>query len=219
MPVKEESIRRSLEAKLKRALDVGGAALAVVASAPLMAATAAVIRVTLGKPVLFRQERPGLNGRPFAFLKFRTMRDALGPNGEQLPDTDRLPPIGAFIRSTSLDELPQLFNVLRGEMSLVGPRPLLVEYLGRYSKRQARRHEVKPGITGLAQVRGRNALSWEEKFELDVWYVDNWSLALDARILLETASTVLRRRGVSSQNHPTMPHFQGSLSPTATPAP
>jgi lipopolysaccharide/colanic/teichoic acid biosynthesis glycosyltransferase len=191
-------------------VDLLGAATGLVLGAPAMAAAAVAIRATMGAPVLFRQQRPGLHGKPFGLYKFRTMTDARGPDGELLPDAERLTPVGRFIRSTSLDELPQLLNVLKGEMSLVGPRPLLMRYLPRYSPRQARRHEVKPGITGLAQVRGRNTLSWNEKFEFDVQYVDEWSLALDARILLETVGRVLKREGISSGAHATMPEFMGT---------
>lgn len=157
--------------------------------------------------MLFRQMRPGLGGRPFTLFKFRTMRDTRGPNGELLDDRQRLTPLGRLLRALSIDELPQLWNVLRGEMSLVGPRPLLMEYLDRYTPEQARRHEVRPGITGWAQVNGRNALSWEEKFSLDVWYVENWGLMLDLRILARTLWHVLKRDRISSPGHATMPEF------------
>lgn len=203
-------VHRAARSAVKRAVDLLGAATGLVLGAPAMAAAAVAIRATMGAPVLFRQQRPGLHGKPFGLYKFRTMTDARGPDGELLPDAERLTPVGRFIRSTSLDELPQLLNVLKGEMSLVGPRPLLMRYLPRYSPRQARRHEVKPGITGLAQVRGRNTLSWNEKFEFDVQYVDEWSLALDARILLETVGRVLKREGISSGAHATMPEFMGT---------
>ena len=175
--------------------------------------TPPVVRLTMGSPVLFRQARGGLGGRPFNIIKFRTMRDALDRQGRPLPDEERLTKAGQLLRSTSLDELPELFNVLKGEMSLVGPRPLLTEYLSRYTPQQARRHEVKPGITGWAQVNGRNAVSWEQKFEYDVWYVDNWSLWLDARILWLTAWTVLKREGVSQQGMATVEKFTGSQAP------
>ena len=168
---------------------------------------------SMGAPVFFRQERPGLDGKPFRLWKFRTMTDARAPDGSLLPDDQRLTAVGKFIRSTSLDELPQLLNVLKGEMSLVGPRPLLMRYLPRYNPRQARRHEMKPGITGLTAVRGRNALSWSDKFEFDVKYVEQFSLALDARILLETVAKVLKRGGVSSEGHVTMPEFMGDAPP------
>lgn len=197
----------------KRALDLAGACAGLSLGAPVLVATAGLIGLTMGAPVLFRQERPGRGGRPFLLYKFRTMRDAHDAEGRPLPDEQRLTFVGRLVRRTSLDELPQLLNVLKGEMSLVGPRPLLMRYLRRYSPEQARRHEVKPGITGLAQVRGRNALTWEEKFALDVQYVDEWSLALDARILLETALRVLKRDGISADGHATMPEFMGSERP------
>jgi sugar transferase EpsL len=171
------------------------------------------VRASMGAPVFFRQERPGLRGVPFRLWKFRTMSDARAPDGSLLPDDERLTAVGKFIRSTSLDELPQLLNVLKGEMSLVGPRPLLMRYLPRYSARQAKRHDMKPGITGLTAVRGRNALTWAEKFEFDVKYVEDWSLALDARILFETVGKVLKRGGVSSTGHVTMPEFMGDETP------
>lgn len=176
-------------------------------------AVAAAIRASMGGPVLFRQQRPGLGGKPFFVYKFRTMSDARDADGRLKPDAERLTAVGRFIRAASLDELPQLLNVLKGEMSLVGPRPLLMQYLGRYNSRQARRHEMKPGITGLAQVRGRNALSWEDKFEYDVQYIEGWSLALDARILAETILKVLRRDGISEQGQATMSEFMGSPEP------
>ncbi len=171
-----------------------------------------LVRCKLGSPVLFRQVRPGLHGRPFMMVKFRTMTDERGADGELLPDAQRLTSFGRFLRATSLDELPELWNVLRGEMSLVGPRPLLMEYLPLYSPEQARRHEVRPGITGWAQVNGRNALSWEERFKLDVWYVDHRSLWLDLRILWLTVRKVIVREGISAQGEATMPKFTGSKS-------
>lgn len=176
---------------------------------PLLFLWALVIR-KLGSPVLFRQVRPGLHGRPFMMVKFRTMTDERGADGEFLPDAQRLTPFGRFLRATSLDELPELWNVLRGEMSLVGPRPLLMEYLPRYTPEQARRHEVRPGITGWAQVNGRNALSWEERFKLDVWYVDHRSVLLDLRILWLTVRKVLVREGIHADGEATMPRFTGS---------
>ncbi len=200
---------RDQQLRIKRAIDVLGAAAGLVVTSPLIAGAAAAVRVTMGAPVFFRQERPGLGGRTFRIFKFRTMTDARGPDGKLLPDDERLTPVGRFIRSTSLDELPQLVNVVLGDMSLVGPRPLLTRYLSRYNARQARRHEMKPGITGLTAVRGRNALSWADKFELDVKYVEDWSLALDAQILLETVVRVLRRDGISNAAHATMPEFMG----------
>ena len=167
------------------------------------------VRRSLGSPVFFRQLRPGLHGLPFQMIKFRTMTDARGLNGQLLPDSDRLTPFGRFLRSSSLDELPELWNVLKGDMSLVGPRPLLMEYLPLYSPEQARRHEVRPGITGWAQVNGRNALSWEEKFKLDVWYVDHRSLWLDIKILWLTVCKVLGREGISGEGEATMSKFTG----------
>ncbi|MCS6923723.1 MAG: sugar transferase [Fimbriimonadales bacterium] len=184
------------------------AALALLS--PLMLALALLVWRKLGRPILFRQLRPGLHGKPFVMYKFRTMTDARDAQGNLLPDSERLTPFGKWLRSTSLDELPELFNVLKGDMSLVGPRPLLMEYLDRYTPEQARRHEVKPGITGWAQIHGRNALSWDEKFQLDVWYVDNWSLWLDLKILWRTLWIVLRREGISAEGHATMPEFRGS---------
>jgi sugar transferase EpsL len=194
---------------LKRALDLVGSAVALVLFAPLMLYIAWRVQKELGKPVLFRQVRPGLNGKPFVMYKFRTMTEERDAEGRLLPDEKRLTPFGRFLREYSLDELPEFFNVLRGEMSLVGPRPLLMEYLDRYTPEQARRHEVKPGITGWAQVNGRNALSWEEKFKLDVWYVDNWTIWLDLKILWLTLAKVLRREGISAHGHATMPEFKG----------
>lgn len=200
--------------KLKRLIDVSVAGAAGVAVAPIAAATATAIRLSMGSPVLFRQARPGRGGRVFELVKFRTMLDARDREGRLLPDAERLTRVGKFIRQTSLDELPQLWNVLRGDMSLVGPRPLLVQYLSRYDDQQARRHEVMPGITGWAQIRGRNALSWPEKFALDVWYVENWSLRLDLRILVETLAHVVKREGISQDGHVTMPEFMGAQEST-----
>jgi glycosyltransferase involved in cell wall biosynthesis/lipopolysaccharide/colanic/teichoic acid biosynthesis glycosyltransferase len=194
----------------KRLLDLLGATFGLVVLAPVMLFVAAAVRVTMGRPVLFRQVRPGLHGRPFTMLKFRTMRDATDRDGKPLPDDRRLTRLGRLLRATSLDELPELFNVLKGEMSLVGPRPLLMEYLDRYTPEQARRHEVKPGITGWAQVNGRNAIDWEEKLRLDVWYVDHGTLGLDARILWQTLTKVVRRDGISADGHATMPVFLGT---------
>lgn len=193
---------------LKRAFDL----MLVVAAAPLwapfLAVVALLVRIKLGTPVFFRQRRPGLREEIFELVKFRTMRDARDANGRLLPDADRLTPFGRWLRSTSLDELPELWNVLCGDMSLVGPRPLLIEYLPRYSPRQARRHEVRPGITGLAQIKGRNALSWEEKFEWDVRYVESQSFWLDLKILLITLKLVLFREGICAQGNATMPEFR-----------
>lgn len=195
---------------LKRALDLAAVGAGSVVVGPVAVATALAVRLNLGSPVLFRQTRPGLHGRPFEMLKFRTMRDALDSAGNPLPDSERLTPFGQFLRAASLDELPELINVLRGEMSLVGPRPLLMEYLPRYSKEQARRHDVRPGITGWAQINGRNALSWDEKFALDSWYVDNWSNGLDLVILFRTVWSVVRREGISHGGDATMPKFMGA---------
>jgi lipopolysaccharide/colanic/teichoic acid biosynthesis glycosyltransferase len=197
---------------IKRVVDIVGASVGIILFAPVMLVVALLVLLTMGRPVLFRQQRPGLRGKPFTLYKFRTMRDARTPSGELLPDELRLTTFGKWLRSTSLDELPELFNVFKGEMSLVGPRPLLMEYLPRYSPEQARRHEVKPGITGWAQVNGRNALSWEEKFRMDVWYVDNWNLWLDMKILLLTIWKVLKREGISAEGSATMPVFTGNTT-------
>lgn len=201
---------KRVQAHLKRVFDVVVSAIALVALAPVMGLIALAVWRTMGRPVLFRQVRPGLHGKPFVMYKFRTMRDLRDAEGKLLPDEMRLTPFGGWLRATSLDELPELLNVLLGEMSLVGPRPLLMEYLERYTPEQARRHEVKPGITGWAQIHGRNNLSWDERFKLDVWYVDNWSLWLDVKILWRTLWMVLRREGISAQGHATMPEFRGS---------
>lgn len=174
-----------------------------------MALLAILIRTQMGSPVLFRQARPGRGGKVFEMIKFRTMRDAVDVSGNPLDDAQRITPLGQFLRASSLDELPELWNVLKGEMSLVGPRPLLVEYLPLYSAEQARRHDVRPGVTGWAQVNGRNAISWEEKFALDVWYVDNRSFLLDLRILWATVARVVRRDGISAEGEVTMPRFTG----------
>ena len=195
---------------MKRVFDLVVAAAAVALLAPLMLAIGIAVRLGLGSPVWFVQERPGRHGVPFRMIKFRTMRDALDAAGRPLPDGERLTGLGKFLRAASLDELPELWNVLRGDMSLVGPRPLLMEYLPRYSAEQARRHEVKPGITGWAQVNGRNALSWEEKFRLDVWYVDHASLWLDLEIIARTLWKTIKRDGISQSGHATMPVFMGS---------
>lgn len=195
--------------KLKRAIDISVAGTTLVAVTPFLGLTAVVVAARVGWPPLFRQQRPGFAGQPFTLVKLRTMKDGWAPDGAQLPDAERLTPFGVWLRSTSLDELPELWNVLRGEMSLVGPRPLLEEYLPLYTSTQARRHTVPPGLTGWAQIRGRNALSWEEKFELDVWYVDNWSNALDLKILLATLSTVRSRSGIAADGEPTMPRYRG----------
>ncbi len=195
---------------LKRLFDILVAASALLLLAPLLLVLAWLVRRRIGTPVLFRQLRPGLRGRPFELLKFRSMREALDAHGMPLPDAERLTPFGRFLRATSLDELPELWNVLKGDMSLVGPRPLLMEYLPLYTPEQARRHAVRPGITGWAQVNGRNALSWEEKFRLDVWYVDHRSFRLDLRILLLTLRRVLAREGINAEGEATMARFTGS---------
>jgi len=195
---------------MKRAMDLVGALAALVLLSPIVVVLCFLVRSKLGSPVFFCQVRPGIEGRPFKMVKFRTMTDERGPDGALLPDDQRLTALGAWLRSTSLDELPELFNVLKGDMSLVGPRPLLMDYLSLYNDRQARRHEVRPGITGWAQINGRNALSWEEKFELDVWYVDNRSLWLDIKILFKTVMQVLKRDGISHGEEATMPRFKGS---------
>ena len=195
---------------IKRVTDFLLALVALVLLSPILVIIAWQVRCKLGSPVLFRQERPGLEGIPFEMIKFRTMRNAVDAHGVFLPDSERMTAFGNFLRSTSLDELPELWNVLKGEMSLVGPRPLLMEYLPLYSSEQARRHEVRPGVTGWAQVNGRNALSWDDKFKLDVWYVDNQSLGLDLKILLKTVKKVVVRDGISAAGEATMPKFTGS---------
>ena len=197
---------------MKRVLDLLLVILTAPVSLPAACALALLIRLKLGSPVLFTHVRPGRHGRPFTMIKFRTMSDARDARGELLPDADRLSRFGRALRATSLDELPELWNVLTGDMSLVGPRPLLMEYLPLYSPEQARRHAVRPGITGWAQVNGRNAIGWEEKFALDVWYVDNHSLLLDGKILWRTLVNVLRRHGISADGEATMPKFSASRS-------
>ncbi|AWN23740.1 UDP-phosphate galactose phosphotransferase [Deinococcus irradiatisoli] len=211
LEVFDEALRESRRGPFnKRLLDLLASSVGLMVLSPVLLGLAFKIRQEMGSPVLFRQQRPGLWSRTFTMYKFRTMRDALDAHGQLLPDSERLTPLGRFLRSSSLDELPELFNVLRGEMSLVGPRPLLTEYLERYTPEQARRHEVRPGITGWAQVNGRNAISWEEKFKLDVWYVDNRSLALDLKILWLTLVKVFKREGISASGEATMPVFQGT---------
>lgn len=194
----------------KRALDLALALPVGLLLLPLGLALAVLVRLRLGPPALFRHVRPGLGGEPFTLLKLRTMLDLRDAEGRLLPDRHRLTPLGRFLRRTSLDELPSVWNVVRGEMSLVGPRPLLMEYLDRYTPEQARRHEVRPGITGWAQVHGRNAVTWEERFARDVWYVDHLSLRLDLGILARTVLAVLRRDGISARGHATMPEFRGT---------
>lgn len=199
---------------VKTAVDRAAGLAGLVVAAPVLAGAAVAVRATMGSPVLFRQRRPGRGERTFDIVKFRTMREATDAHGKPLSDAERLTAVGRWMRATSIDELPQLWNVARGDLSLVGPRPLLVRYLPRYSPEQRRRHDVMPGITGWAQIHGRNAISWEEKFALDVWYVDHWSLGLDARILWETVGRVLKRSGVSSDGHATMPEFEGTPAGT-----
>jgi len=195
---------------VKRIFDVVASLLILLLLAPLLGLVALLVRIFLGGPILFSQQRPGLHGKPFTIYKFRTMNDARDAQGNLLPDAQRLTRLGRFLRSTSLDELPELFNVLKGEMSFVGPRPLLMQYLDRYTPEQMRRHEVKPGITGLAQVNGRNALTWEQKFALDVRYVDQWSLRLDLKIIVLTFWKVLTRQGISQPGYATAEEFMGS---------
>ena len=195
---------------LKRLFDILGAVFGLLILLPIIVTLAWQVRRKLGSPVLFRQTRPGLHGKPFQLIKFRTMRNAIGLDGRPLPDSERMTSFGSFLRSASLDELPELWNVLKGDMSLVGPRPLLMEYLPLYSLEQARRHELRPGVTGWAQVNGRNALSWEEKFRLDVWYVDNHSFWLDLKILALTVKKVFVREGISAAGEVTMTYFTGS---------
>ncbi len=195
---------------MKRFLDLSVAILGLTLLSPLILLLALLIYLKLGSSILFTQTRPGLRGKPFRMIKFRTMTDSHGADGELLPDSMRLTPFGKFLRTTSLDELPELWNVLKGDMSLVGPRPLLMEYLPFYTPEQARRHEVRPGITGWAQINGRNAISWEKKFKLDVWYVNNQSFWLDLKILFLTVKKVFVREGISADGEATMPKFTGS---------
>ncbi|ORT71906.1 sugar transferase [Pseudomonas mosselii] len=197
---------------LKRLFDLTAAAVALLLLSPVIALVAWKVRKNLGAPVLFRQQRPGRDGKPFEMIKFRTMRDAVDAQGNVLPDAQRMTPFGSFLRASSLDELPELWNVLKGEMSLVGPRPLLLEYLPLYSPEQYRRHDVRPGVTGWAQINGRNALSWEEKFKLDVWYVDNRNFWLDLKILLLTVKKVVKKDGISGDGEVTMSKFTGNRS-------
>jgi sugar transferase EpsL len=196
----------------KRLFDLIIASLALLLLSPVLLINVLLIRMKLGSPLLFRQWRPGLNGKPFTIYKFRTMTDARDANGQLLPDADRLTKFGRFLRGTSLDELPELFNILKGDMSLVGPRPLLMQYLERYTPEQARRHEVRPGITGWAQINGRNTITWEQKFELDIWYVDHVSFWLDVRIIALTVWKTLKREGISEPGQATMQEFMGKRS-------
>ena len=195
---------------IKRLFDIIVSAVGLVLLSPLLVLLAVLVRINLGSPIFFRQERPGLHEKIFRLYKFRSMKDAVDRDGKELPDAERLSKFGRLLRASSLDELPELFNVLKGEMSLVGPRPLLVKYLPLYNEEQHRRHDVLPGITGWAQVNGRNAISWEEKFRLDVWYVDHWSLWLDLKILFMTVKKVFIREGISAENQVTMEEFHGN---------
>lgn len=198
---------------LKRLLDIVIASSALVVLSPVYAFVAYKVRKNLGSPVLFRQVRPGLNGKPFEMIKFRSMKDAVDAQGNPLPDSERLTPFGQMLRSSSLDEMPELWNVIKGEMSIVGPRPLLMEYLPLYNEQQAKRHNVRPGITGYAQVNGRNAISWEKKFELDTWYVENGSLWLDFKIMLKTVQKVIAKDDISAEGEATMSKFTGTSEP------
>lgn len=200
---------------IKRAFDIAAVMASAVVVVPVVALIALLVRVKIGAPVFFVQQRPGLQGLPFDLIKFRTMTNTVDADGALLPDAERLTPFGRFLRSTSLDELPELWNVLTGEMSLVGPRPLLMEYLPLYSSEQARRHEVRPGVTGWAQVNGRNALTWEDKFRYDVWYVDNQSLWLDLRIIVMTVLAVLSRKGINAEGEATVGRFTGGSGTAA----
>ena len=195
---------------LKRLLDIVIASSALVLLSPVYALVAYKVKKNLGSPVLFRQVRPGLYGKPFEMVKFRTMKDALDAQGNPLPDSERLTPFGKMLRATSLDEMPELWNVIKGDMSIVGPRPLLMEYLPLYNSEQAKRHNVRPGITGHAQVNGRNAISWEKKFELDTWYVENQSLWLDFKIMLKTVKKVIAKDDISAEGEATMTKFTGT---------
>lgn len=195
---------------LKRLLDIVIASTALVLLSPLYVFVAYKVKKNLGSPVLFRQTRPGLHGKPFEMIKFRTMKDALDEQGNPLPDSERLTPFGKMLRSTSLDEMPELWNVIKGDMSIVGPRPLLMEYLPLYNKEQAKRHDVRPGMTGHAQVNGRNAISWEEKFKLDTWYVENQSIWLDFKIMLKTVKKVIAKDDISEAGEATMSKFTGT---------
>lgn len=197
---------------MKRLFDILGSAIGLVLLSPVLAVVAFLIWRQMGAPVLFQQTRPGLNGKPFEMVKFCSMRDAVDAKGNPLPDSERLTKLGQFLRASSLDELPELWNVLKGDMSIVGPRPLLMEYLPLYSPEQARRHEVRPGVTGWAQINGRNAISWDQKFALDVWYVDNRSLWLDLKIIWLTIRKVFKREGISATGEATMPKFTGPRS-------
>jgi sugar transferase EpsL len=195
---------------IKRLFDIISSTAGLIVISPLLVVLAVLVRLKLGSPILFRQQRPGLGGKAFVIYKFRTMTDQRDALGNLLPDPQRLPVFGRFLRSTSFDELPELLNVLKGDMSIVGPRPLMMKYLERYSPQQARRHEVKPGITGWAQINGRNAISWEDKFKLDVWYVDNWTFWLDMKIILKSVWMVVAKEGITQQGRATMDEFMGT---------
>ncbi|MDY6482952.1 sugar transferase [Acinetobacter faecalis] len=196
---------------IKRLLDIVIASIALILLSPVYFIVAHKVKKNLGSPVLFRQVRPGLHGKPFEMIKFRTMKDAVDANGNPLPDSERLTPFGKMLRATSLDEMPELWNVIKGDMSIVGPRPLLMEYLPLYNEEQSKRHDVRPGITGYAQVNGRNAISWENKFELDTWYVENQSLWLDFKIMLKTVKKVLAKDDISAEGEATMSKFTGTV--------
>lgn len=195
---------------IKRILDIISSLLAIIILSPLLAVTAVLVKTKLGSPVLFKQERPGKDEKIFTLMKFRTMTDERDENGELLPDEVRLTKFGKFLRSTSIDELPELFNILKGDMSVIGPRPLLVEYIPRYNEHQHRRHEVRPGLSGWAQVNGRNTVSWEDKFDMDVHYVDNYNFAMDVKILFMTVLNVIKKEGISSETSATMEVFMGT---------
>jgi lipopolysaccharide/colanic/teichoic acid biosynthesis glycosyltransferase len=201
---------------LKRFLDIIIASIALILLLPLYALVAYKVKKNLGSPVLFRQVRPGLHGRPFEMIKFRTMKDAIDANGQPLPDSERLTPFGRMLRSSSLDEMPELWNVIKGDMSIVGPRPLLMEYLPLYNEEQAKRHQVRPGMTGYAQVNGRNAIGWDEKFKLDTWYVENQSIWLDFKIMFKTVHKVLAKDDISAEGEATMTRFTGSQNKDET---
>lgn len=203
--------------KFKRVFDLFFSIIGITCLSPFMVTVAILVRIKLGSPIFFRQLRPGLHGRPFVIFKFRTMTNSVDENGTFLPDSKRITPFGIFLRSTSLDELPELFNIMKGEMSLVGPRPLLMQYLNRYSPEQARRHDVKPGITGWAQVNGRNAITWEQKFEYDIWYVDNQSFSLDLKIIAITILKILKREGINQPGHATAEEFNPKAPCRLTP--
>jgi lipopolysaccharide/colanic/teichoic acid biosynthesis glycosyltransferase len=216
MPNISSKLSLKLKLFIKRMFDIAVGGLSLVLLSPLILFLAFFVRIKLGRPVLFRQHRPGLNGKPFIIYKFRTMVDANDADNKPLQDDQRLLPLGSFLRSTSLDELPELLNVLKGDMSIVGPRPLMMKYLDRYTPEQARRHEVKPGITGWAQINGRNTVSWEDKFRLDVWYVDNWNLLIDFKIILKSIVLVFKRSGISQQGRATVDEFMGTRQNTTT---